>query len=165
MLAGYRMPRWYRIQILVVFPVLAAFAIPLVIGTVRSSCGFPLAFALIWLAALGWNAYWFLFRLCYRIDLHQNALHWWTPLRHGQLALSSLRAVRPGRLSGQLAIFEAADGPTVVTLARPGFVEFAAAVQAAAPYASVSTSWYARIVGRLPGRSGFRAGDGSDDVR
>jgi hypothetical protein len=158
-LATYRMSLLYRWQILIAFPLFAIFAIVLVIVTVRHQQGPPLVFTLLWIAALSWNAYWFLFRLCYRIELHEDALYWWAPLRHGRRELADLRAVRPGRMGWNVAVFEATDGTTVVTLIRRGFAEFAAAVHAAAPHVSVSIGRYARIADRLPGFSGYRRGD------
>ncbi len=160
MLASYRMSWLYRWQILIAFPLFAILAVVMIVAAVRHQQGPPLAFTLLWFVTLGWNLYWFLFRLCYRIDLHEDVLYWWAPMRHGRLGLHQLRAVRPGRLGWNVAVFESMDGPDVVTLTQRGFKPFAAAVQAAAPHASVTVGRYARLVERLPGFSRFRSGDG-----
>jgi hypothetical protein len=40
-------------------------------------------FGALWLTALGFSGYWFLVRAAYRVDLHEHAVRWWTPLRSG----------------------------------------------------------------------------------
>jgi hypothetical protein len=152
------MYRLYRVQMLVSFAIFGA-TVPLVV-VVGDRDGRTLLFLLVWIAVLGWNAYWFLLRLCYRLDLQDGILRWRAPLRSGHAPLVGLRALRPGRLSPTIAVFEFVDGPRVLVLAMRGLAEFAARVQAAAPQAVVRIGWYIRLIERLPGSSGFRSGDG-----
>jgi len=159
MLASYRMPSLYRVPIFVVLPVFAMGAIVMIVGDLRYHEGPPVVFTLLWIAAVSWIAYGLLFRVCDRIDLYEDALYWWAPMRHGRLDLHRLVAVRPGRLGWGRAVFESTDDRTIETRVERGFAPFAAAVQAAAPHASVSVGRYARIVERLPGFSRFRSGD------
>jgi hypothetical protein len=154
------MYRLYRAQVLVSFAIFGA-TVPLVIAaSLGDRDGPTLLFVLAWIAVLCWNAYWFLLRLCYRVDLQDGILRWRAPLRSGNAPLVGLRALRPGRLSPNIAVFEFVDGPRVLVLARRGLADFAARVQAAAPQAVVRTSWYTRLTERLPGSTGFRSGDG-----
>lgn len=158
--ASYRMYRLYRAQVLVMFAIFGA-AVPFVAAaSLGDRDGPPLLFILAGIAAVGWNAYWFLLRLCHRLDLEEGMLRWWTPLRSGQAPLADLRASRPVRLTPNLAVFDFVDGPRVLVLVGRGFADFSARVQAAAPHAAVRTSWYTRLTEWLPGSSGFRSGDG-----
>lgn len=143
------------VALLVVFTAMAPL---LVAASLGSKDWPPLLFALLWIAILGWNAYWFLLRLCYRIELREARLCWWAPARRGSLPLDRLRVVRPSRFAFNLAVFESDSGAAVLVLVQRGFAEFAAQVQAAAPKANVRIGRYARIVNRLPGFNGFWPG-------
>jgi hypothetical protein len=89
--ASYRIYRLYRVQMLVSFAIFGA-TVPLVVA-VGDRDGPTLLFLLVWIAVLGWNAYWFLLRLCYRLDLQDGILHWRAPLRSGHAPLVGLRAL------------------------------------------------------------------------
>ena len=41
-------------------------------------------FGIFWFAFLLWNAYWVLFRISYRVELEDNQIPWFTPLRRGE---------------------------------------------------------------------------------
>jgi hypothetical protein len=145
---------------MVTFAIFGVVAVPLVIAaSLRDRNGPPLLFLVAWIAALGWNAYWFLLRFCYRLDLEEGMLRWWAPPRSGDAPLAGLQALRPSRLSPNVAVFDFVEGPRVLVLVRRGFADFAASVQAAAPQATVRTSWYTRLAEWLPGSSGLRSGD------
>jgi hypothetical protein len=154
--ASYRLYRLYRLQVLVTFAIFGATAPVALSASPGDRDGPPLLFALAWIAVLCWNAYWFLLRLCYRLDLEDGILRWWAPLRSGHAPLTGLRALRPARLGPNVAVLEFVDGPHVLVLAGRGFAEFAARVQATAPQAVVRTSWYIRLTKRLPGSGRFR---------
>jgi hypothetical protein len=98
---------------------------------------------------------------CHRLDLEGGTLRWWAPLRSGHAPLADLRALRPGRLTPNVAVFDFVDSPRVLVLVGRGFAAFAARLHAAAPQAAVRTSWYTRLTEWLPGSSGFRSGDGT----
>lgn len=135
--ASYRMYRLYRAQVLVMFAIFGA-AVPFVVAaSLGDRDGPPLLFVLAGIAAVGWNAYWFLLRLCHRLDLEDGVLRWWAPLRSGHAPLADLRALRPVRLTPNVAVFDFVDGPRVLVLVGRGFAAFAARVQAAAPQAAV----------------------------
>jgi hypothetical protein len=109
--ASYRMYRLYRAQLVLTFAILVA-SVPLLVTASLGDRDRPsLLFVLAWIAALCWNAYWFLLRLCYRLDLEEGILRWWAPLRSGHAPLAGLRALRPMRLSPNVALFDFADGP------------------------------------------------------
>src|SRR6266540_2361944 len=134
MLASYRMSWLYRWQILIAFPLFAILAVVMIVAAVRHQQGPPLAFTLLWFV---------------------------TPVG---TCTGSCFACAIGSTCMKMCCIGgrrcAMDGPDVVTLTQRGFKPFAAAVQAAAPHASVTVGRYARLVERLPGFSRFRSGDG-----
>lgn len=48
-----------------------------------------------WIAALAWNAYWWLFRIAYRLELRGETLHWRAPLAGGSIPVGSITGVGP----------------------------------------------------------------------
>ncbi|WP_431247187.1 hypothetical protein [Leifsonia xyli] len=55
--------------------------------------GPPIGFMVIWFAALGWNVYWWLFRVAYRVELVGRTLYWRAPLRSGTMPVDSVDSV------------------------------------------------------------------------
>lgn len=86
-----------------------------------------LLFVPLWIAALGWVAYWWLWRLSYRLEVDGDRLRWSTPLRSGEVRVSDVQGIRSGLL-GQNAVFEIRDRPDITCLMRGGFLEFATAL-------------------------------------
>lgn len=158
MLASYRMYGFYRAQIIVTFAIFGASVPLLIAASIRDQDGPGLVFVLCWIGILCWNAYWFLLRFCYRLDLGEQSPLWWTPVRSGQAPLNRLRAIRPFWIAPNVAVFEFVDGPRILIFITRGLVEFTTHVHAAAPQATVKLGLFARFAERLPGRSGFRLG-------
>jgi hypothetical protein len=103
-------------------------------------------------------AYALLVRVAYRVDLDGDTLRWWTPLRSGEQPVAQLLAIRPSRLGRNIADLVFLDDSRVPVMTRRGFIPFAARVQAVAPTVDVRLRWSHRIVERLPGPTGYRAG-------
>jgi hypothetical protein len=94
--ASFRMYRSYRVQLLAMFTIFVAFGIGLAVTEAAGARHMPpVWFVLLWLAALAWNGYWFLFRLCYRLELADGVVHWFTPLRSGWVSVAEVRGARP----------------------------------------------------------------------
>ena len=106
-----------------------------------------------WFVALALNGYWFLLREAYRMDLHERALRWWSPLRSGRIPLDRLHEIRPAPFGPSAMAFEVGGGPDIPVQANRRFAAFAEQVQAAAPRINVRLIWYLRMAGRF-GRSG-----------
>lgn len=87
------------------FLVFAVAAVMVVIATVRGD-GPPVWFTALWLAALGWNAYWWLIRTCSEVRTDASTLEWSTPLGHGEVPLFDIVRVRSSRLGRQIAVIE-----------------------------------------------------------
>jgi hypothetical protein len=97
-------------------------------------------------------------RSCHRLDLDERTLRWRAPVRAGQAPLTDLRAIRPSRIHGGVAVFEFIDGRRVEVYAKRGFADFTAQVTAVAPHVAVTTSGYIRFLQGVPTRSAFRSG-------
>lgn len=81
--------------------IMAALVIGGVTGLVQAFEGHrgpPLLFMLVWFAGLGWNLYWWLFRVAYRVELVGGTLQWRAPLAGGTMPVSAIDSV--GRLFG-----------------------------------------------------------------
>ena len=108
--------------------------------------------------ALGCFLLWQGLRWCHRLDLDEHTLRWRAPIRAGQAPLADLRAIRPSRIHGGVAVFEFIDGQRVEVYAKRGFTDFTAQVTAVAPHVALTTSGYIRFLQALPTRSAFRSG-------
>jgi hypothetical protein len=127
---GWRLPRWYRLQVIGTFGVAVAVGIVvLAAGTSSASV------AVLWAAAVCWNAYWFLLRIVYQLEVADGVLRWQAPLRAGHVPIGEVVAIRPSRIYGHVVTTR--QGTILVAFASAGFGEFAAALQAAQPMVSV----------------------------
>lgn len=96
MTASFRMGGMYRFQVRAIFAIFILAGVGfLVADIVGAKSPVPPAFLLLWIAAGCWCGYWFLLRICYRIDVADGVLHWATPLRSGRIPVSEVRGARP----------------------------------------------------------------------
>ncbi len=102
--------------------------------------GPPIAFAVFWLAAVGWNAYWWLIRTCIEVRVDADSLQWRAPLRPGSAPLTDVRRIRKSRMSRQLAVIELQGRRPLLVPVRYGFSQLEAAVSAGAPMAVIDPS-------------------------
>jgi hypothetical protein len=136
--AAFSMYPWSRKAVLVSWPVLVA--VPLVALTVACLhqrkgaavvCGVVVALAI-------YGAYRWMFTVSTRVEVYDQFLHWWTPLRHGEVPLSSLREIRRARGNPFYMMFISADHPAVRGAAgRPGATAFCEEAARRAPQASL----------------------------
>ena len=86
----------YRFQVSATFAIFVLVVVGfLVADIVEAKPPVPVVFVLLYISALCWLGYWFLLRICYRIDVANGVLHWATPLRSGRVPVSELRGARP----------------------------------------------------------------------
>ena len=114
MTASFRMRGLYRFQIRAMFAIFSLVGVGfLVADFVEAKPPVPVAFVLLWIAALCWLGYWFLLRICYRIDVADGVLRWATPLRSGVMPVSELRGARPMfqriNINNNLSLIEGID--------------------------------------------------------
>ncbi|MQA34294.1 hypothetical protein [Modestobacter roseus] len=129
---SYRPIRGARWAFPLLFAVFAVAAVALVAATLRGD-GPPLLFLLLWLGALGWNAYWFLLRVCVELRVDGPQLEWATPLRRGTVSLLDVALIRRSRLSNQLAVIELRTGRPLMVPVRYGFAAVEQEIVAGSP--------------------------------
>ena len=111
---------------------------------------------MLWLGALAWNGYWFLFRMAYEIGITEGGqLHWRTVLSAHEVPLGHIENVKSpfGWFSrGQLRI-NVRDHTSPVLMTAPGFTQVAEALVRARPDLSITTGGLDLAVGRsgIPG--------------
>ncbi|MDQ1541895.1 MAG: hypothetical protein QOH29_2621 [Actinomycetota bacterium] len=154
--ASYRVYAFYRIQVIAMFVVFAVVAVVLVVNLATGASGPPIGFSVFWIAAVVWNAYWFLLRVAYRVDLQDHELRWRAPLKSGTIPLDTLREIRPSRMSSNVELFEWDGGRPLIVFAMKGLRDFCAVIQAATPHVGVRFGWQARLAERMPGPRRFR---------
>ena len=128
-------PRFLFPVILVVF---AGVAIALIAATVLGN-GPPVAFLVFWIAAFGWNAYWWSLRICIEVAVDGLALNWRTAVLSGTAPVESVLRIRPSRWSRQMAVLEVQGRRPLLVPVRYGFGQLTQAIAAAAPHASVES--------------------------
>jgi hypothetical protein len=120
----------------VVFVVFVGVAIALIGATVFGN-GPPVAFLVLWIAAFGWNAYWWSLRICIDVAVDERTLSWRTGVLSGTAPVEDVLRVRPGRWSRQMAVIEVRGRRPLLVPVRYGFGRLAQAIAVAAPHASV----------------------------
>jgi hypothetical protein len=160
LLASYRVQgRLPRVRAFVGFAISAFVVVMVTIVLVTDPHSPPpvWVFAAVWFVLASFLM-WHHLRTCYLLDLDERELRWRAPIQAGQAPLTDLRAIRPSRVHGAVAVFEFVDGRQAEVYAKRGFADFTAQVTAVAPHAAVTTSGYLRFLERLPVRSAFRSG-------
>ena len=156
----FRLYPWYRAQILIMFAVFAGFALVLVARLLTGRSDHPMSFDVFWLAALGWNGYWFLLRFAWRLAVANGEFHWQAPLSSGSTPLGDLRRARPSHLGSNVEVFELVGRRPVLVFASHGLQAFVDELKAVHPGVETRVGWQARLLERGPrwlrGRSGFR---------
>ncbi|MDQ1661833.1 MAG: hypothetical protein QOJ68_1813 [Blastococcus sp.] len=128
-------PRFLFPVILVVF---LGVAIALIAATVLGN-GPPVAFLVLWIAAFGWNAYWWSLRICTEVSVDGLTLNWRTGVLSGTGSVGDVLRVRPSRWSRQMAVIEVQGRRPLLVPVRYGFGQLVQAIAAAAPHASVES--------------------------
>ncbi|MEN0083691.1 MAG: hypothetical protein AAGC66_02885 [Leifsonia sp.] len=94
----WSLPAVWLAFMIAVMAVLTFGGISILGQTIAGRPGPPLFFMVVWFAALGWNVYWWLFRIAYRVDLVDGVLTWRAPLARGSLPVNAIDRV--GRFFG-----------------------------------------------------------------
>lgn len=153
----FQVRRVYRLQVAAIFVLASVIAVGAVIAEAVGVGGLPpVWFAGLWIAALAWNAYWFLFRSCDRLEITSGELRWPAPLRSGIVPLADLTEVKPQAGAPQMVLIKRRGGPSLVILTKKGFVGFTDALQIAAPALPIRMGLTSRISEKLPGPRGWK---------
>jgi hypothetical protein len=146
--------------IVAIFVIFGIAAIVLVTATVGDGTQSPpVAFTVLWLAALGWNAYWWLFRIAVALRIDGYVLYWNAPFRSGAIPLADLKGIRPLRLASNVEVFDHSAGRPVLVMATKGLGAFLDAVSVARPDLPVRLGWQGRLAERTGGWPPWRRRD------
>ena len=86
---------------LLIMSVLMIAGVSILVLTTTGHAGPPSWFLVIWFGVFGWNAYWWLFRVAYRVELVGQTLQWKAPFTSGALPVGEITSV--GRFFGTFA--------------------------------------------------------------
>jgi hypothetical protein len=109
----------------------------------------PWPFVVFWVFAWGWNAYWWLFRVSYRLEIEGHVLRWATPVLHGEAEISDVSHIGPSAFSRQLSVIKLSTGKTLMTMTRPGFTDFATELMQGARLATFTLNGYEQRQSKL----------------
>jgi len=155
---------WFIVAVLAIMGAVAIFliatAVPGAMPELRSGRP-PLFFVFAWLAVLAWNAYIWLFRFAWQLELSGDVLTWRTPFRYGEVIAADIREVGPSPLSQQISVITSASRPKIYALTQSGFTQFAQELLRVAPSARYRENSYAirRARHTRQWASGFRRFD------
>lgn len=136
----------------VLFAVFAMASVLLISETLTGN-GPGVLFAVFWLGAVAWNAYWWLVRITFELELDDDHLVAKGAFRTRRIPLTNVRRLRPGKMASNMVVMEIVAEPPVLTVASKGFREFADAISIRQPDIPVRLGWQARLSERLPSRS------------
>jgi len=149
--ATFRMVR-FRPLIIAFFVVMSCIAVLLLLSLRGNKDLLLTVFIALWVGALVWTAYWFLFRVAYEVAVVDGStLRWHTMMTSHEAPLGRIKAVdtpfgpfgtglRRIRLEGQRS-------PLLMGL--PGVGEIFAMILANRPDVPINTSWYDRAYERF----------------
>ena len=118
--------------------------------------GPPLGFGVFFLLAAGWNAYWWLLRIAYRLELRDGELRYFTPLRRGSRPVAEVTQLRPVRFGPGWQLVQFTDGTKVIFAARRGLTGLIADIEAQAPHVHGRLGALTSLRERMPGRRYYR---------
>jgi hypothetical protein len=140
-----------------IFGMFGIVAIVLIIGTLAGGDNAPpAAFTVLWLCALAWNGYWWLFRIATELRIDGLELSWSSPLRSGRVSFGQLIEIRPMRFASNVEIFKVQGGQSIIVMATKGLRAFTDEISRRRPDLPVRLGWHARLAERLPGWSRFK---------
>lgn len=117
----------------------------------------PVWFAVVWLGALGWNAYWWLFRIAVELETSESLLVARTPLRTLRVPLPDITRVSAPFWAPNVQAIRWHGGRPIYVIAGKGLGPFLRAALADRHDVSLNLGWQTRLVERFPGWSGFRS--------
>ena len=151
---------FYRILLVGVFGFMCLVGTPMLLSSLAIGAGPPPWFAIVWIAILGWNVYWWIFRVTFALKVEGDRLYWQGAFRAGSLPLTDISRLRPSGFGSAIEVIESTDGSTILVWTRRGFGSFCQALQSRRPDLQVRLGWQARLADAWPrwwptGGSGF----------
>jgi hypothetical protein len=130
----------------VMFGGLSVAAVVVVVTAARGDV--PWIFAAFWVLALLWNAYWFLWRVGYSIEVNGRVVVWRSVLRRQSVPLSELTG--NGSLWVSLDRVTVRAGPSLMMMTGRGWTEFLSRLNAVESDSRFRATGMDRLVDRIP---------------
>lgn len=147
--------RWFFLVLFGVFGIVAVALLVSLTGDDRP----PVSFVLFWLFALGWNAYWWLFRVAYSLTLREGILEWEAPARRGAIPTTDLTAFRPMTLLPNVIVIKHRGGRPLLVMPGKGIADLAAELRDVRPGLDVRVGRIGTMTTWMPGPSAWRRYD------
>jgi hypothetical protein len=147
---------YYRPLTFAVFIPLGIAGVAMFMNLVAGGTGPPAAFVVFWLAAYGWNAYWWLFRIAYEVGVvHGSTLRWRSIATTREVPLARVKGIRtpypPFGIGLKRISVDGERSPFII--ANQGYQDVVAMIVRFRPDVVVPNAWYDRLFERSAMRS------------
>jgi hypothetical protein len=146
----------YRLLTLAFFIPLGIAGVAMLVNLIAGGTGPPAAFVVLWLAAYGWNVYWWLFRIAYEVGVvHGSTLRWRSMTRTREVPLARVEGIEtpypPFGFGLKRIVVDGDRSPLIV--ANQGYRDVVAMIMHASPDLVIRNTWYDRFFERFAQRS------------
>jgi hypothetical protein len=146
----------YRPLTFAVFIPLGIFGLAMLVNLVAGGTGPPAAFVFLWVAAYGWNVYWWLFRIAWEVGVvHGSTLRWRSITTTREVPLARVKRIKtpypPFGLGTKMIVVDGDRSPVII--ANQGYSDVVALIVQFRPDLVVPNSRYDRLFQRFAKRS------------
>lgn len=146
----------YRLLNFAVFIPLGIAGVAMLVNLVVGGTGPPAAFVILWLAAYGWNAYWWLFRIAYEVGVVDGSILRWRSITSSrQVPLPRVTGIRtplpPFGFGLKRIVVDGDRSPLII--ANQGYLDVVEMIAQARPDLVITKKWYDRFFERFAQRS------------
>ena len=149
--ATFRMVR-FRLLIIAFLVLMSCIAVLLLVSLRGNTDALLAVFIALWVGALAWTAYWFLFRVAYEVAVVDGStLSWHTMMTSHEAPLARIKGVDTpfGPFSTGLRRIRLDGQRSPLLMGLPGVGEIFAVILAFRPDVPINTSWYDRTYERF----------------
>ena len=146
----------YRLLTFAVFIPLGIAAVAMLVNLVAGGTGPPAAFVVLWVAAYGWNVYWWLFRITYEVGVVRGStLRWRSITTTREVPLARVKGIEtpypPFGFGLKRIVVDGDRSPLIV--ANRGYRDVIAMIVQFRSDLEVPNTWYDRFYERFAKRS------------
>jgi hypothetical protein len=146
----------YRLLTFAVIIPLGIAGVAMLVNLVAGGAGPPAAFVILWMAAYGWNVYWWLFRIAYEVGVVDSSILRWRSITSShEVPLAHVTGIRtpfpPFGFGLKRIIVDGDRSPLIV--ANQGYGNVVAMIAQFRPDLVIPNTWYDRFFRRFAYRS------------
>lgn len=146
----------YRLLTFAIFIPLGIAGVAMLVNLLAGGTGPPAAFVVLWVAAYGWNVYWWLFRIAYEVGVvHGPTLRWRSITTTHEVPLARVMGIQtpypPFGFGLKKIVVDGDRSPLIV--ANQGYRDVVAMIVQFRPDLVVPNTWYDRFYERFAKRS------------